>query len=179
MIVELYFVTSNQLKLREARQIVPSLKHVKMEIPEMQELDIGEVVREKALKAYEMVHLPVVVDDTGLHVNAWNGFPGALGKWLVAQVGAEGICKMMSAYSDRRAVAETRLAVYDGKKLRTFVGTAKGTIARKPRGSGFGFDPIFIPRGHSKTYGEMSIEEKNKISPRGKAFQKLRKLAVS
>lgn len=173
---ELTFITSNQNKLREAKAILGlQLRHKSLEIPEIQAIEVKKVIEEKAKAAYMLVGEPVLVEDTGLYINALNQFPGALIKWVLSTVGRDGICKLMTNVEDKSAYAEACACIYDGKQLHTFSGIVKGTIAEAPRGSGnFGWDSIFQPDGYHLTFGEMSSEEKNKISHRRQALDKVK-----
>ncbi len=144
--MEIFFVTTNKNKLREARQITGiNLKNVALNIHEIQAVNVAQVVEEKAKQAYEKVRKPVVVDDTGFFIKAWGGFPGALSKWLFQYMSNDEICKMLGG-KNHTAVAHTIVCLYDGKKFRKFSGKVIGSIAKRPRGAnGFGWDQIFIP----------------------------------
>lgn len=174
--MELYFVTSNQNKLREAEEILAlPLKNTNIDLKEIQAIQVTEVSESKARDAYEKIGKPVVVEDTGLYIKSLSGFPGALIKWLVKSVGNEGVCRFVDTLPSRFAWTETSVSFYDGVEMRTFSGRMNGSITDKPRGnSGFGWDVIFQPKGSNKTLAEMTKEEKNKISHRSQAFRKLK-----
>lgn len=177
----LYFATSNAGKLREARAIlgVP-IEQIDLDLPELQTLDVAEVVREKALVAHRTVGKAVLVDDTGFAIAAWQGLPGALVRWFVTTVGPAGICRMVDSAASRVVVVTTAVAFHDGADLHLSTGTLRGVVTPKPRGTnGFGWDAIFQPDGHAKTFAEMTDEEKNVISPRRMALEKLRGKVVS
>ena len=90
-----------------------------------------------------------------------------------AALGEAGLCALAKAFDNRGASAETCVCLYDGKP-HSFTSSIKGRIADKPRGkNGFGWDVIFIPDGQDKTFGEMTLEEKNSVSMRAAAFKKL------
>ena len=101
-----------------------------------------------------------------------NNFPGALIKFYSEHLGNKGITKFNGG---SKAYAETVIGYHDGKKIHFFKGKINGTIPKKPKGKGFGWDPIFIPKGFNKSFAEISQEEKNKISMRAKAFKKFKK----
>jgi XTP/dITP diphosphohydrolase len=108
-------------------------------------------------------------------VDAWDGFPGALTKWLMQSVGNRGLLRMFAAGEDRsaRAVCVVALAEADGE-VHTFRGEVRGTLASEPRGNGgFGYDPVFVPGYSSMTYAEMG-EGKNADSHRARAFRSVR-----
>ena len=174
--MKVYFVTSNRNKFREVECMLGSELVMKpLDIPEVQAVEVKEVVTEKAKRAYEKIEKPLIVEDTGLYINALNGFPGALTKWMLERVGYEGVCKMLDGYRDRSAYAETCICLNDGKRCRVFSGKVYGTIPRHPRGdNGFGWDRIFVPNGHKKTFGEMGMDQKNSMSMRAEAARKLK-----
>ena len=179
MLPQFKFVTGNPNKVREAREILGlALEPVQVEgLFEIQTPDLNEVVRHKAQQAYSALQCPVMVEDSGLVFHAWNGLPGALVKWFEETVGCQGMLRMVKDFNDRSATAICCFAVYDGKNMRIARGEVNGTLAEKIRGeNGFGWDVIFIPDGHERTYAEMSAQEKNAISHRKKALDKLRKL---
>ncbi len=175
------FVTSNEHKHREAAEILGvELEGAAPEVPEIQDLSVSEVAAAKALAAYEAlgspVH-PVLVEDSGLVVEAWNGLPGAFTKWFMKSVGNEGLLRMLPPDEDRSARAVCAVAVAGGASLedvRVFLGEVSGVLATEPRGEGgFGWDPIFISRGSSLTYAQMG-REKNADSHRARAFREVR-----
>jgi len=121
--------------------------------------------------AWERLRRPVLVEDSGLEILAWGGFPGALVKWLEKSAGLEAIVRMLEAFPDRRARAVCVVACFDGVELATARGVTEGAIAPAPRGAGgFGWDPIFVPRGSEKTFAELPPLEKDAVSHRGRAW---------
>jgi len=174
----LRFVTGNENKVREAREILGvELEQAVLEgAYEIQTSDLGELVRHKAEQAYRALRVPVLVEDSGLVFTAWNGLPGALVKWFESSVGCGGMLNMLAGFADRGALAQCCVAVHNGREIVIARGEVAGSIASEIRGTGgFGWDVIFIPEGHDRTYGEMSAVEKNAISHRRKAFAELRK----
>jgi len=174
--VEALFVTSNPNKAREAAEILGmELKSVALDLQEPQSLDVAEVAADKVAAAREALNdpgQPVIVEDSGLVVEAWNGLPGALTKWFLQSVGNEGLLRMLSAEENRsaRAVCAVAVAVVDGS-VRVFVGEVEGSIAPGPRGAtGFGWDPIFVPEGCAKTYAQLGAL-KHKDSHRARALR--------
>jgi XTP/dITP diphosphohydrolase len=182
---KIYFVSSNEEKYHEIRgallDVGIQFERVVLDLPEIQSLNPAEVAAYKARKAFE--HLgtgAVLVEDTGLVVNAWNGFPGALIKWVLGSIGEAGLCRQLDAWTDRSATATVVLCLFDGHDLHTFTGQSTGRITSEPRGEfGFGWDSIFQPDGYSITYGEMQREDKMKISMRGRAVNALKGYLLS
>ena len=171
----LTFITANTEKAVQLRRHLDfPVAHKKLDIYEIQSLDLEEIARHKAQEAYKQVEKPVLVEDTSLIFNALNLLPGPLIKWFLTSLNNEGLCTLLDSYKDRSAVAEVCFALYDGSEVRIFKGEAKGTISKVPKGEqGFGWDPIFIPEGYSITWGEMDIEEQKKTSMRRIALKKL------
>ncbi|MBN1681428.1 MAG: non-canonical purine NTP pyrophosphatase [Anaerolineae bacterium] len=181
----LYFVSSNEEKYREIRGALEScpvsVERIALDLPEIQSTDPAEVARFKAQAAYDHIgEGRVLVEDTGLGVVAWNGYPGALIKWVLGAIGEDGLCRQLHAWDDRHAIATVILCLSDGRTTQTFAGQVNGEIARSPRGNyGFGWDSIFVPEGHTVTYGEMQREAKMKISMRARALDKLRDFLIN
>lgn len=168
------FVTSNENKRREASRILGlELQAESPEVPEIQALDLREVAAEKsraARHAFGDPDVPVLVEDSGLIVEAWNGLPGAFTKWFMTTVGNEGICSMLRDGLPRAARAVCVVAVAYPESVEMFPGEVTGALAEAPRGEGgFGWDAIFIPEGESRTYAEMG-DEKHADSHRARAF---------
>jgi XTP/dITP diphosphohydrolase len=143
--------------------------HVSLEIPEYRSDDVGEIARGKAAYAYGRLKIPLVVDDTGLFIDALKGFPGPYAAYVLNAVGNAGILKLMAGVPDRNARFTTAIAFADEGGIHVFKGTIEGRITDAPRGTGgFGYDPIFDTGG--KTLAELSIEEKSRISHRARAL---------
>jgi len=173
------FVTSNENKRREAAGILGvELRSESLDLPEIQTLDLREVAAEKAREARRILgspRAPVLVEDSGLVVEAWNGLPGAFTKWFMIAVGNEGICSMLEKGLPRDARAVCVVAVATADDVEVFSGEVPGSLAEGPRGEGgFGWDAIFIPEGDARTYAEME-EEKHADSHRARAFKAARK----
>jgi non-canonical purine NTP pyrophosphatase (RdgB/HAM1 family) len=172
------FVTTNENKRREAGRILGvELERAAPDVPEVQAISFAEVALHKVRAAREALGspaCPVLVEDSGLVVGAWNGLPGALTKWFLSSVGNEGILGMLSG-EDRAARAVCAVAVADASgEVRVFEGVVWGEVAPEPRGEGgFGWDPIFVPRGSRLTYAQMG-EDKSKDSHRARAFREVR-----
>jgi non-canonical purine NTP pyrophosphatase (RdgB/HAM1 family) len=176
-LADLVFVTSNLNKVREAEAVLGcALDHCALDLPEIQSLDLAEVVRGKAAAAWREIGRPVLVEDTGLELAGLGGFPGPLVRWLLTSVGAAGIGRIALCFDDPRATARCLLCATDGSIEICGEGVVEGSIAAEPRGpGGFGWDSVFIPdEPGGLTYGEMSDEEKNGISHRRRAFEALK-----
>lgn len=171
--MELFFITTNRNKVEEARNILDSFEVIQLdkEYQEIQSSSEGVVL-------FAMDHLkekePFIIEDTSFCIKNLNGFPGAFASYVQKTLGNRRILELLENTEERGAYFETCIGLsYKGKRV--FKGRCYGSIAFESRGSnGFGFDPIFIPEGHTKTFAEMSLEEKNRISHRSKAFRSLK-----
>lgn len=169
------FVTGNASKLAEARRLFPDLDSVSLDLPEIQSLDLTEVLRAKAREAHRILARQVIVEETGLELPGLNGFPGPLVKWMLEAIGAEGIARQVASTGDARATARCALMLFDGERETFSEGSTSGVLVLPPRGNqGFGWDPVFQPEGSTRTYGEMSAAEKDAISHRGRAWRAFR-----
>jgi len=172
----LLFVSSNEGKAREVAAILgAAVERLDLDLPEIQALDVAAVARHKAEAAFAHAGRPLLVEDTGLYLDALGGLPGALVRWFLATIGPAGICALLPPGADRSARARTAVAYCDGDGVELFVGETRGAIVPAPAGAGgFGWDPIFRPDGAARTFAEMGAEEKNAHSMRRQALERLR-----
>ncbi len=167
----LVFVTSRAEKALEAARLGFDIERLDVDLPEPQALDPSEIVEAKARAAYALLARPVLVEDSGLSVRAWGGFPGALVKWLEKSAGVAGLARMLDPFPDRAATAVCAIAYCDGGEVVSARGETPGTIAPAPRGEGgFGWDVLFIPEGAARTFAEMTPAEKDRVSHRRRAW---------
>lgn len=170
---ELFFASSNRHKFEEAKEILSSfgirLKFLKFRAVEIQSDSLFEIARKKSLDAYSKCKKPVIIEDDGLFIDSLGGFPGPYSSYVFKTIGNAGVIKLVK--KDRNAKFCAIISYCDGKKRPIqFKGITKGKIASRQRGKGWGYDPIFVPKGKTKTYGEM--KEKNTISHRYRALKK-------
>lgn len=167
----LRFVTSNAGKAREASEYLPvEVRQIEYDYPEIQSSDLEEIAVAGARDAYEEIGEPVFVDDAGLLIDALEGFPGPYSSYVEETLGIERVQQLTAREENRRAQFRAIVAYADSEGIETFDGVVRGRIV-PPRGEGgFGYDPIFEHR--EKTFAEMSTEEKNAVSHRGRALAK-------
>lgn len=177
MVPSISFITSNSGKAAEAQSILHTpIELTKIELDEIQSLDLEEIIKKKAQSAFEVVNKPLLVDDVGLFIDTWQGFPGPFIKFLLKAGGNNLLLRMLAPESNRIATARCAVGYHDGEKIHIFMGEVPGEIVREPRGTeGWGWDPIFQPDGMTQTFAEMGESKKNKISHRGRAFTQLKK----
>jgi len=179
ILIELPFASKNPHKLIEANIVLRDydvkLVPIDVEKLEIQSEDLEKIVIYAAQYAYSKLRKPVVVEDAGLFIYALKGFPGPYSNYVFKTIGIEGILKLLEGLHDRSAkfVSVVALALNESDII-VFRGEVEGSIALRPRGNeGFGFDPIFIPRGCEETFAEMGVWRKTMMSHRGNAFRKL------
>ena len=169
----LYFITGNKSKFEEVKSILGNVEQLDMDLPEIQEIDARKIIKAKLLEALRHRKGEFFVEDTSLHLDCLKGLPGPLIKWFLKTIGNEGLYKITEKLGDNRAEAKTIIGYAKGGEIHFFEGKITGKIV-SPRGTGFGWDPIFQPDGFSKTFGEMTSHEKNQISMRRIALTKLK-----
>jgi inosine triphosphate pyrophosphatase len=180
--MKITFVTGNKQKAAElARLLDHPVENIEIDQPEIQSLSLKEIAYHKATQAKALVSDgAVLVEDTGLRFHAFDKLPGPFIKWFYKKLHNEGLVRMLEGFTDRRASAEICYCLYDGKEAVYFEGRTGGEIAREPKGGqGFGWDAIFIPNGHTKTWGQMDAEEKDATSMRAGALAELREYLLS
>ncbi|MEM0301740.1 MAG: XTP/dITP diphosphatase [Archaeoglobaceae archaeon] len=168
------FITSNEGKFREAKSLAEKfsieIEWLKMEYEEPQGLELEIIAKRSAEQLAKEIKEPFFIEDSGLFIEALNGFPGPYSSYVFKTIGNKGILKLMTGIPNRKAYFKAVVAYFDGTKVMTFEGIVEGEIATEIRGDkGFGFDPIFLYG--NKTFAEMG-EEKNLVSHRRRALEK-------
>ena len=174
---KIWMGTSSDHKYAEAKEVLKEygieLERLSIERVEIQ-ADDPEAIAEYSLKALD-IDIPLLIEDSGLYIDKYFGFPGPYSSYALKTIDNEGILKLMEGDKDREARYLSAVAYRDGDTSVTFRGEVKGWIGQEELGTnGFGYDPIFIPsEGDGRTFAEMSAEEKTKMSHRARAFRKL------
>ena len=172
---DIIFITGNQNKADYlAKYLGFPVEHKKVDLDELQSLDLRTIVDHKVRQAYEKVQSPVLVEDVALEFSALGRFPGTFIKFLVDEVSYETICRTLDGLS-REAVARCVFGYYDGQEVTFFEGSLKGKIADHPAGeNGFGWDKIFIPEGYHVTRAELREDDDKKTYMKLKPFADLK-----
>ncbi|MDB5186327.1 MAG: Ham1 family protein [Candidatus Saccharibacteria bacterium] len=172
---QITFITGNQGKADYlAKYLGYPVEYIKVDLDEIQSLELREIVRHKVRQAYETVQGPVLVEDVSLEFIALGRLPGTFIKWFVDEVPFETMCRMLDGM-DRSAVARCMFGYYDGKTEVYFEGHLDGKIAEHPAGeNGFGWDKIFIPEGYDVTRAELDAENDKKTYTQIKPFAELK-----
>lgn len=171
----LILVSSNPRKGIEAERILgQSVLRVSLSLPEIQAGTVEEITRYKLETAKSKGYARLIVEDVSLGFDELGNFPGPYVRWLLEAAGGTGLAAIAYALNNRAAKAQCCVGYWDGKQLRLFMGETAGEILVKPRGERvFGWDAWFQPAGSKKTFAEMTPEEKDEISHRGRAYRKL------
>jgi non-canonical purine NTP pyrophosphatase (RdgB/HAM1 family) len=168
-------VTGNPGKVRELEAMAEGKLAFEMKalhLPEIQSLDLEEIVKDKLERAYVELQAPVIVDDVSAGLDDLEGLPGPFIKFFNERLGGEALYILVGR-KEARVTITCLAAYYDGESMLIGQGTIHGKVV-SPRGKGgFGFDVIVVPDGHSRTMAEMTPEEKSLISHRGHAFRDL------
>ena len=175
------FITGNQNKADYlSKYLGHPVDHVKLNLDEIQSMDLNEIVEHKVRQAYELIKKPVIVEDVALEFDALGRLPGPFIKFFVEKVPFEVICSMISKGLTRKATARCVFGYFDGKDLKLFEGSLDGEIAEQPSGNnGYGWDRIFIPQGYNVTRASLDEEDDQKTYLKIKPFAKLKKYLES
>ena len=180
------FATNNEHKIKEIQSLVGSdftiitleQAGIDIDIPEPHDT-LQENAYEKAITIENITKQNCFSEDTGLEIEALNGEPGVKSARYAGgdrnfQANIDKVLEKLNGSTNRKAQFRTVICLLWNKEVFYFEGICKGTIAENMHGGeGFGYDPIFIPEGSSKSFAEMTMEEKNKFSHRQKAVTQL------
>ena len=180
MVKVINFITGNKHKVKEAKGIFQKfgieLEHTDLGYPEIQG-ELVDVAKFGAKYAASKLEGPVIVEDAGLFIKALNWFPGTYSSYVQETLGNKGILKLMNDVEDRYAEFRSAVGFCTPKtEPEIFLGAVRGSIGYSEKGNnGFAYDPLFRPEGYEKTFGELSINEKNRFSHRRISLEKFAK----
>ncbi len=172
------FITTNAGKFAEVSEKLAArnirVVHLDRSYPEIQTDRLEKVLRYAATVLDDEVKGDYLIDDSGLFIEALGGFPGVYSAYVQRRLGNKGVLKILAGETYRAAMFETVFLLRTAEGHEVFHGECRGTIADAERGNGgFGYDPIFVPEGEGRTFGEMSLAEKNRFSHRARAADAL------
>ncbi|MDB5181849.1 MAG: hypothetical protein JWP13_612 [Candidatus Saccharibacteria bacterium] len=166
---EITLVTGNPHKLAELQKVFPAslnLASRKLDLDEIQSLDLHAIVRHKLRQAYDQVQGPVIIEDVSAELESLNGLPGPFIKFFAERLGNGALYKLSG---EGRVKIICAMGYYDGKKEYIVDGILEGQVVAPREGEGFGFDFVIIPDGYDKTMSQLGLKVKNTISHRFKA----------
>lgn len=162
--LDVTFITGNQSKADYlAKYLGLEIAHKKLDLDEIQSLDLKEVVHHKVREAYRQVKRPVLVEDVSLEICSLGRLPGPLIKWFLEELSSEQIARLADG-GDRKAIGRCMFGYFDGKEAHYFEGELHGTITQHPSGgNGFGWDSVFVAEGYKVTRAELSEQDYEKV----------------
>ena len=172
---ELFFASSNTHKFDEAKRILSKMEIdltlFKTELEEIQSDSLTEIAKRKAIDAYTKVQKPVIIEDDGLFIDSLNGFPGPYSSYVYDTIGNEGLMCLLGKTESRSAKFVAVIAYCNGiDDVQLFESSIPGKISLSIEDGGWGYDPIFIPDGETKTYANVS--DKDNFSHRAASLKK-------
>ena len=172
---ELSFASSNTHKFEEAKRILSKLgielTLFKTELEEIQSNSLGKIAERKAIDAYTKIQNPVIIEDDGLFIDSLDGFPGPYSSYVYDTIGNKGLIKLLENSEIRDAKFVAIIAYCNGAdQVKLFESIIPGKISTIIEEGGWGYDPIFIPDGETRTYANVS--DKDKFSHRSASLKK-------
>lgn len=169
-------VTGNPNKLAELRAMFSDVEIASqaLDIPEIQSLNLEEIVRAKARAAFDAVGGPVIIEDVSFEIAALNGMPGPFVKWWAKTAGYEPALTVCERTGNWSATARCGAAYCDGDRVEYAEGVLEGRLTQKSDGEGFGFDYYFVPNGYEQTLAQLGPDVKNRLSHRALAMAAIR-----
>ena len=172
---ELFFTSSNEHKFKEVQRILSNLgvniKLFKTTLEEIQSNSLNEIAKRKAIDAFTKIQKPILIEDDGLFINSLNGFPGPYSSYAYDTIRNKGIIQLLQNSEHRDAKFVAIIAYYNGiDEVKLFESSIPGKISKEIEKGGWGYDPIFIPDGESKTYA--NVLDKDKFSHRSASLKK-------
>ena len=168
----LLFVSSNIHKFQESKVILESfgipIQFFKLNLEEIQSNSIKEIALKKAQNAFSKCKKPLIIEDDGLYIDYLDGFPGPYSSYVHKTIGNQGILDLLKKNRDAKFISN--ITYSDKNNLESFEGKLDGCISKSEKGTGWGYDPIFIPKNTKKTFAQLI--DKNIISHRYKALKK-------
>lgn len=167
-------MSGNAHKIAEVQRILApagvEIVPVSRKIEELQTEDVDRLVRDKLVKAFEIIGRPLFVEHTGLYLRGLNDLPAGLTQIFWDKLEADRFVNLVAGLGDTTVMAKTVLGYCDGREIRLFEGSIEGTVPPVPVGPrGFQWDCVFVPNGHTQTFAEMG-EAKDEISMRRQAL---------
>lgn len=170
----MYFITGNIGKFNETKHYINDLEQLDIDLVEIQSLDPQKIIEHKLHEASKVYDGEFIVEDTCFYLECLNGLPGPYIKWFEKTVGLEGIYNIAKGFNNFNAKVVITFGYLDKSKSIHYFSTEKVGTVVFPRGTnGFGWDPIFVPDGHTKTHAEMSVDELKEVKLRGKVAKQV------
>lgn len=171
----IHFITWNKNKLEEIKSIMPDIEQMDIDLIELQEIDPYKIIEAKLIEAKKHHDWEFIVEDTSLYMDCIKWLPWPLIKWFLKELWNDGIFNIADKYNNYWVVAKTIIWYSDENwEIKFFEWEVKWKIKKPEAETNFGRDPIFVPEWYECSFAEMSKVEKNTISMRRKAVEKLK-----
>jgi len=172
---DVIFITGNQSKADYlAKYLGLEIAHKRLDLDEIQSLDLKEVVYHKVREAFKVIQKPVLVEDVSLEICSLGRLPGPLIKWFLEELTSEQIARLADG-GDRKAIGRCMFGYFDGEVAQYFEGELHGTITQHPSGgNGFGWDSVFVPEGYEVTRAELNEDDYEKVYRKIRPMGKLK-----
>ena len=172
---ELFFASSNTHKFEEVKRILSKIgleiNFSKVTLEEIQSDSLGEIAKRKAIDAFSRVQKPLIIEDDGLFIDSLNGFPGPYSSYVYDTIGNKGLIRLLENNQSRNAKFVAIIAYCNGiDDVKLFESSISGKISLSIEDGGWGYDPIFIPDGETKTYA--NVFDKDNLSHRSASLKK-------
>jgi len=172
---ELFFASSNTHKFKEVKRILSNssleIKFFKINLEEIQSDSLREIAKRKAINAFSRVQKPLIIEDDGLFIDSLNGFPGPYSSYVYDTIGNKGLIRLLENNESRNAKFLAIIAYCNGiGDVELFESSISGKISLFIEDGGWGYDPIFIPDGETRTYANVS--DKDNFSHRATSLKK-------
>ena len=172
---ELFFASSNNHKFEEVKRILTDqgleINFSKINLEEIQSNSLSEIAKRKAIDAFSKVQKPLIIEDDGLFIDSLNGFPGPYSSYVYDTIGNKGLIQLLENIESRNAKFVAIVAYCNGiDDVELFESSISGKISLFIEDGGWGYDPIFIPDGETKTYANVS--DKDNFSHRAASLKK-------
>jgi len=172
---ELFFASSNTHKFEEVKRILSKIgleiNFSKVTLEEIQSDSLGEIAKRKAIDAFSRVQKPLIIEDDGLFIDSLNGFPGPYSSYVYDTIGNKGLIRLLENNQSRNAKFVAIIAYCNGNDdVKLFESSISGKISLSIEDGGWGYDPIFIPDGETKTYA--NVFDKDNLSHRSASLKK-------
>lgn len=177
--LDVTFISGNAKKAEYLEKLLGlKIKYQKLELDEIQSLDLHKIVEHKVRQAYDLIKSPVIVEDVSLEFEDLHGLPGPFIKFFIDNIPFEKICNLVK--ENRNATTRCVFGYFDGTTMKLFEGAQNGKIPTVPKGdNGYGWDRLFIPEGYSQTRAEMNEEDNHKVYILSKPIEEVREFILS
>lgn len=174
--MDVYFITGNAKKFAEVQSLIPAIKQLDINLPEIQDMDPKKIVTAKLKEARQHHDGIFAVEDVSFSLDCMNGFPGPMIKWLLEAVGYQGLYDLTAKYGNFGAESKATVGLsLPSGEMKFFEGAVRGKVVSPAGHQAFGFDHVFQPDEYDQPFALMPRELKNTISHRALAWGQVKR----